>query len=48
MIACEEYPQLELSPYLEELDDIAAGRAKKNPPIRLADGYGGKNQPRPF
>jgi len=24
MIACEEYPQLELSPYLEELDNIAA------------------------
>jgi regulator of sirC expression with transglutaminase-like and TPR domain len=34
MIACEEYPQLELSPYLEELDDIAAAAQKK---IRPSD-----------
>jgi regulator of sirC expression with transglutaminase-like and TPR domain len=32
MIACEEYPQLELSPYLEELDVIAAAaQARSNP-----------------
>jgi regulator of sirC expression with transglutaminase-like and TPR domain len=28
MIACEEYPQLELSPYLEELDQIAEAAQK--------------------
>jgi len=37
MIACEEYPQLELSPYLEELDDIAAASQAKfrsqDPPL---------------
>ena len=32
MIACEEYPQLELSPYLEELDHIAeAAQKSRNP-----------------
>jgi regulator of sirC expression with transglutaminase-like and TPR domain len=32
MIACEEYPQLELSPYLEQLDHIAeAAQKSRNP-----------------
>jgi regulator of sirC expression with transglutaminase-like and TPR domain len=32
MIACEEYPQLELSPYIDELDHIAqSAQSKRNP-----------------
>ena len=31
MIACEEYPQLELSPYLDLLDEIAAAAQRKRP-----------------
>ena len=30
MIACEEYPQLELNPYLEQLDNIAAAAGAKH------------------
>lgn len=52
MIACEEYPQLELSPYLELLDDIAEAAQRKCSPSDspletvkkingiLFDGYG--------
>src|SRR5262245_20591504 len=32
MIACEEYPQLELSPYLEELDQMAETAKKARTP----------------
>src|SRR5262249_44944833 len=32
MIACEEYPQLELSPYLDLLDEIAESAQRKRSP----------------
>ena len=35
LLACEEYPHLSLTPYLDELDRMADSVEKKRPPILL-------------